>query len=210
MILLERLEARDERASKGEGLALDPASRTEMERLRKAREKWRQEDPDFEVRMKPLIEIGKLLESGVEEKDLTELEPASQRGARGTGAGAKAAAREAHRRSRGPGPPGVERPPGQEAGGEEQPRRLLPGPGGAGLRQAPGRGCGRPRGRRQWRERPSGCRGRVRGQALRAVAPLGAGSGGQGSCRSPGRAVPRSPPGEEGARGHRGPGLHHP
>jgi tetratricopeptide (TPR) repeat protein len=74
MILLERLEARDERAAKGEGLALDPASRTELERLRKAREEWRKEDPEFETRMKPLIEIGKLLESGVEEKALTELE----------------------------------------------------------------------------------------------------------------------------------------
>ena len=170
-----------ERASKGEGLALDPASRDGSARRARNAEA-------ISRRIKPLIEIGKLLESGVEEKDLMEapacfvLEVAGN-----SGPGAKAAARRAIAELEDLGLPawnlGLL---AQEAGGEAAALGVYyQGLAGAGLRQAPGRGCGRPSRAPAMARAPELAAGAAFEAKRYGRSLLGAGVEGEGSRRLP-------------------------
>jgi tetratricopeptide (TPR) repeat protein len=74
VLVLERLEERADRFEKGLGPPLEPAGREHLERLRKLRAEWQAADPAFDETVRPLVRLARLEASGLEGRELNEVE----------------------------------------------------------------------------------------------------------------------------------------
>jgi tetratricopeptide (TPR) repeat protein len=74
ILVLERLGERHDRFEKGFGPPLEPSDREHLERLQKLMAGWRAADPGFEEAVRPLVRLAKLQSSGLEGRELNEIE----------------------------------------------------------------------------------------------------------------------------------------
>jgi tetratricopeptide (TPR) repeat protein len=74
LLALERLEDRSERFEKGLGAPLEPAGRDDLERLRKLADEWEAASPGFREAVRPLVRLAKLQNSGLEGRELNDIE----------------------------------------------------------------------------------------------------------------------------------------